>query len=209
MVQANLDDLTQAGRRYFGRAGAIDPKNSIFDIVIVGNAQVSNLYAANAATLNDLSALYLQTKDVTARRWGDATTVLASLVWTAWSAAGAPRLDGFVSGCSTEAVSKPVEIVGLPPVGGWTWSLDGGVPAVVDAGPKPAAADAGFNAVPDSGPVAPNLPTADAAVVEPMVTTEMRLPVETPKAPIGCGCSTPYWPLIALAVAVLRRRRET
>ena len=49
--------------------------------------------------------LFTQSRDMTAKRWGDALTVMASLLWMAWAEAGAPDLPGFgdsacPAGCS-------------------------------------------------------------------------------------------------------------
>jgi hypothetical protein len=201
IVRANLEDLTQAARTFFGTAGAIDPKNAIFDIIIVGNGQVNALYSANAATPNDLPAFYARTREVTAKRWGDATTVMASLVWSAWSAAGAPALDGFAAGCNASVVSTPVRLAGLPVVGGWTWS--------VDAGPGMPMNDAGsMTAEEDAGPVTMTM-SGDAGGPTPNRPTEMN--IVNPKAPIGCGCSAEGLSISVALVALIRarmRRRE-
>jgi hypothetical protein len=141
---ANLNGIaTLASSTYFGTVGKADPRHNIFDIVIVGNAHVGELFAADTATNFDGGTpFYLQVKDLTARRWGDALTVLASLVWSAWAEAGSPQLPGFGAGCSMAAPTAEIVLVGFPVPGGF-FHEDGGAPSPDAGGLDSGVIDAG------------------------------------------------------------------
>ncbi|MHB8876978.1 MAG: phospholipase C/P1 nuclease family protein [Myxococcaceae bacterium] len=137
---AYIDGITTLAAGYYGTAGRADPKNMTFDIVIVGNGLVAALVAADqAATANDggaydMPGFYSAVRDLTARRWGDALTLFASMVMSAWVDAGRPMLSGMPSGCSTAVPQGTVVLQGYPVPGGWP---------PVDAGATDAGADAG------------------------------------------------------------------
>lgn len=130
-VSSYIDGITNLSLQYIGTVGRADPRNNVFDIVIVGNGLVPDLLAADqAATSTDggsysLSKLYAQSKDLTARRWGDALTVMASLIATAWIEAGSPMLSGMPSGCSRSLPQEEIVLKGFPVPGGFTHP-DGG-----------------------------------------------------------------------------------
>lgn len=132
MVSSHLSNLTTASLAYVGTAGKADPKNNIFDIVIAGNAVAPQLAAAHFANPTDDAAFYAAVKDMTARRWGDAVTLLGSIVWSAWAEAGAPNLAGFGASCSKTVPTQEIVLKGYPPAGGFTHP-DGGNPALPDA----------------------------------------------------------------------------
>ncbi len=130
-ARARLDGVTQASRGYYGTLGKADAKNDIFEAIITGNGLVAELISADQQSKTssgapDVQALYERVKDLTARRWGDALTLMASLVATAYVEAGAPRLSGMSSSCSTALPQGKIVFKGYPPVER---------PAAVDPGP--------------------------------------------------------------------------
>ena len=139
---ANMNGVVSLALTYYGTAGRADPLNNIFDVVLVGNATAPALIAADVATssgpdagIHDLPAFYLAVRDLTARRWGDAVTLMSSLIWSAWAQAGSPALTGFPGTCSSLAPSSEIVLKGYPVPGGFTHpgSNDGGF-VVPDAG---------------------------------------------------------------------------
>lgn len=163
-----MNAITNAAVGYYGTAGIADPRNHVFDIVIVGNGLAPTLIAADEAGAAGVVELFNRTRDMTARRWGDGITVMSSMLWTAWNEAGRPNLSNFGSSCSRAGPTAQVVIVGYPPVGGLTPVAlpDGGV---VDAG------------VESDGGVAP-----DAGVeVDAGVTADGGAP--TDGGPVGGG----------------------
>lgn len=119
----------------YGTPGIADPRNNIFDMVIVGNTVLPQLLAADRAASGDggiynpatydMQVLFDQSKDVTSRRWADALTVLSSLLWTAWAEAGRPELSGFTADCSRAPPTTEIVLRGHPTV--LTHPGDGGV----------------------------------------------------------------------------------
>ena len=189
-VLANLNGITTLAATYYGTAGRADPRNNIFDVVLVGNPLVAQLVQADTAAAGSIPALYMATKDLTARRWGDGVTVMSSILWTAWAEAGSPELTGFSSGCSREVPVAEIVIRGYPPPGGFTHpGVDAGTP---DAG---VLTDAGVEV--DAGVDAGNGTGAGGGGGSDMTQ------------PTGCGCIT-VDPLLVVAGALgflLRRRR--
>ncbi len=179
-VKANLEGITAASGGYLGTVGRADPRNNIFDIVMVGNGLVAELIAADqrtAAMSNRMPAFYDAVKDLTARRWGDALTLAASMIAGAWIDAGSPRLGGMTADCVATLPQGEIVLRGYPVPGGFT-------------GTKAAGADAGTAPVPD--PSAPAEPE----------------PIPEPKSG-GCGGSTAAlaWPFLGVGlVAGLRKR---
>ncbi len=139
-VSSQLNGVASGAVGYYGTVGRADPKNNIFDIVLVGQAIQPQLVQWHNAN-TDNTAFYMAARDYTSRRWGDALTLMASLVWTAWAEAGAPSLTGFPSGCSMAQPSGEITLRGFPPNGGLTHP-DGGTPAPPDSGVV----------IPDAGP---------------------------------------------------------
>ncbi len=132
---ANIDGITSKAANYYGTVGRADPVNMTFDIAIVGNGLLATLVAADQSTTradggHDMPGFYAAVSDLTARRWGDALTLFASILASAWVDAGKPLLVGMPSGCSTSVPQGDVVLKGYPMPGGWT-PADGGVP---DAG---------------------------------------------------------------------------
>ncbi len=134
-LSANINGITTLSTSYYGTAGRVDPVNNIFDIVGVGNSKVPDLIAADVATssgmdasVHDIPAFYLAVKDLTARRWGDAVTMMSSLIWSAWVQAGSPALAGFPTACSMAGPGSEIILKGFPVPGGFTHpgSDDGG-----------------------------------------------------------------------------------
>lgn len=113
-VSAQIDAITQLARSYYGTVGRADPRNQIFDAVIVGNPVAQQLIADDTSAQQSTSALYTNTKDLTARRWGDALTMMASLIGSAWLEAGSPTLSGMPSGCATAVSQERMVLVGFP-----------------------------------------------------------------------------------------------
>lgn len=97
LVNANLDAITAQARALFGTPGRVDPRFATFDIVLVGNGLVPQLISADVAARRPRrgQVLFAQSRELTARRWADALTVMSSLLWMAWAEAGAPELPGF------------------------------------------------------------------------------------------------------------------
>ena len=141
-VSAQMTEITNAGRGFIGTAGLADPKNNIFDIVLVGETLEPQLTAWHFANPTDNVAFFNASKELTARRWGDALTVMASIVWSAWARAGAPVLLGFpASGCGLSVPTNEIVLRGFPVPGGFTHP-DGGNPPLPDSGVT----------IPDAGP---------------------------------------------------------
>ena len=147
---ANINAIRDQARMLYGTPGRIDPRYATFDIVLVGPGLVAQLVAADVAAGGldaggggyQRTVLFTQSRELTARRWADALTVMASLLWMAWADAGAPDLPGFTAGCARTTPMAPATLRGFPVVGGWTPAP---VVPPVDAGPVP---DAGR---PDAG----------------------------------------------------------
>ncbi|MBK7860826.1 MAG: hypothetical protein IPJ65_19935 [Archangiaceae bacterium] len=126
-VGSQLTEITNLSRTYIGTPGRADPKNNIFDIVLVGNGLAPQLTTWNTMypVASPDTAFFTAAKDFTARRWGDALTVLSSLVWTAWAEAGSPTLTGFGTTCSMAVPTAEIVLKGFPVSGGFTHP-DGG-----------------------------------------------------------------------------------
>ena len=199
----NLNGVASTAVSFYGTVGRADPRNNIFDIVLVGNGLVPTLIAADSASTT-IAQLYTATRELTGRRWGDALTVMASILWTAWAEAGAPELAGFSSGCSRAVPSTEIVIRGYPaPMGfthpdGGTATMDagsgggGGTGAGGGGGGGAPADDAGLGGGPGGGGAEPT----DAGSDEP-------------PPPTGCGCDVSGAPLLFAAAALLvawRRR---
>jgi hypothetical protein len=159
---ANINAITTDARTYYGTAGRADVKNNIFEVVIAGNPLVPQLinFDLDAGSTN-IQKLFINSRTLTAKRWGDAVTLLSSIVWTAWAQAGSPELSGFNASCSRAVPTNRIVAVGYPPAAGFTLPTtpfpDAGIfdaGTLFDAGtPDAAIADAaGFDAsVPDAG----------------------------------------------------------
>lgn len=217
---ANINAIRDQARTFYGTPGVIDPRYATFDVVLVGNPLVAGLIAADVAA-GGLDAggggyqrqvLFTQSRDMTAKRWGDALTVMASILWMAWAEAGAPDLPGFTAGCGRSVPTMPAVLRGFPVT--WTPAPprpDGGV-LVVDAG-RP---DSGVVTI-DAGPMVDAGPNTggggaggggggfnvDGGIFQPFdagIGTEQ---------PVGCQCqSAPgFWVLLAAAALLLRRPR--
>ncbi len=214
-VSSNLNAIQDLAATLYGTPGIADAKNNIFDCVIVGNGLVPQLIAADRAASGDggvydkdtykLPVLFDLSKDFTARRWADAETVLASLIWTAWAQAGSPELlgadGGFSSTCSRAPPSGEIVIRGFPVPGGFTHPGDGGVVFPPrDAGMPQVGTDSGVD-VPDAG-------STDGGAGGGQGGGSGGGGGDQP--PVGCGCSqleSSALLLGALAM-VLRRRRH-
>ncbi len=182
-----LNGITAVARASYGTPGRADPVNNIFDVVVVGNGLVNTLVAADVATPGDMPGFYAAVKDLTGRRWGDALTVLASLLWSAWADAGQPELTGFSASCSRAVPTAEIAIVGYPVPGGFTHPV-----AAVDGGVTPPAPDAGSPEV-DGGVDAPVDGGGEVA------------------SAVGCGCrqlEAGPWAWAALALVLLRSGRR-
>lgn len=219
-VASNIDGITTQARTFYGTPGVIDPRYATFDVVLVGNPLVPGLVAADVAA-GGLDAggggyqrqvLFTQSRDMTAKRWGDALTVMASLLWMAWAEAGAPDLPGFTSGCGRGVPMMPAVLRGFPVT--WTPAPprpDAGV-VVVDAG-RP---DSGVVTV-DAGPVVdagPNTGGGGAGGGGGTFNVDggIFVPFDAgigSEQPVGCQCqSAPaFWVLLAAAALLLRRPR--
>lgn len=144
---AQINEITTLMRGYYGTVGKAHPKHHIFDAVIAGHPVAIKLIDDDTAAAGSMTALYANTKELTARRWGDSVTVMASLIGTAWVEAGAPMLAGMPSGCDANVAQGQLSLKGfaLPAP---TWDPDAGtVPAdggVEDAGSS--SGDGGGNA---------------------------------------------------------------
>lgn len=99
-VSSNINSIAARANLYYGTLGRADPRNHIFDIIIVGNPLAQQLATADSQGGGDVTALYNATNDLTSRRWGDAITLMASLVASAWVDAGKPIISGMPSPCS-------------------------------------------------------------------------------------------------------------
>ena len=209
-VSANLNELQDQASSLYGTPGVADPKNNIFDCVIVGNGLLPQLIAADQAASGDggvynkdtyqLPVLFSLSKNLTARRWADAETVLASLLWSAWAQAGSPELlgadGGFSDSCSRAAPTGEIVLRGYPVPGGFTHPGDGGVAFPPrDAGTPVEVVDAGVNGT-DAGMTGGGAGggTGGGGAEQP---------------PVGCGCSQLEGSMLLLgAVAMMLRRRR-
>ncbi len=185
-VRSNIDGIAALSATYLGTLGRAHPRHATFDIVIVGNGLVPQLVAADQAAHDggtfDMPKFYESVKDLTARRWGDALTLLASLVASAWLDAGKPMLPGMPAGCSTDVPQGEVVLKGFPVPGGWYQPPP-------DAGGAGGGGGGGFGGLDAGAQPPPNAPG------------------ETPPASCGgCGgAAFLVWPAL-LAFARLRRR---
>ena len=149
-----LNGIAADAKTYYGTVGWADPKNNIFDVVLVGNGLVGTLVAADQSHVGDMPGFYGAVRELTARRWGDALTLMASILWTAWAEAGAQVLPGFASNCSMAVPSQEIVLKGYPPAGGFGHP-DGGPHLLDDAG-SPMTPDASVGDDAGSGvPVTP------------------------------------------------------
>lgn len=207
---AHLNGVASAAVGYYGTVGRADPRNNIFDVVLVGNGLVSALIAADSASTT-LAQLYTATRELTARRWGDALTLMASILWTAWAEAGAPDLAGFTAGCSRARPTMEIVLRGYPPPMGFT-HLDGGVPTGGGAGGGTGGGSAGGGGAggggAGGGTGGGEAGGAGGGFVDPF---DAGTGGEPPPPPTGCGCAASGLRFsVALAAAlalVLRRRR--
>jgi hypothetical protein len=209
-VNANLDAITTQARGLYGTPGRIDPRYATFDIVLVGNGLVPTLIAADVAA-GGLDAgsgyqrqvLFAQSRELTARRWADAVTVMSSFLWMAWAEAGAPDLPGFTAGCSRAQPMMPTVLRGYPPMSGWT-PLP---PPRPDAGPDAGRPDAGVDAGVDAGPVGGGSAGGEPSGGGPFNPAPFDAGVAEPMEPVGCQCQSGsgWWLLLALPL-LLRRR---
>lgn len=219
-VTANINAIRDQARTFYGTPGVIDPRYATFDVVLVGNPLVPGLVAADVAA-GGLDAggggyqrqvLFTQSRDMTAKRWGDALTVMASLLWMAWAEAGAPDLPGFTAGCGRGVPMMPAVLRGFPVT--WTPAPprpDAGV-VVVDSG-RP---DSGVVTV-DAGPMVdagPNTGGGGAGGGGGTFNVDggIFVPFDAgigSEQPVGCQCqSAPaFWVLLAAAALLLRRPR--
>lgn len=218
----NLNAIRDQARTLFGTPGRLDPRYATFDIVLVGNGLVNQLIAADVAAGGldaggggyQRAVLFTQSRDLTARRWGDALTVMASLLWMAWADAGAPDLTGFTATCARTLPTGPAVLRGYPMSGGWT-----PLPVTPDAGPPDAGRpDAGG---PDAGEPDAGLGDAGSSGAggggAPMFNVgggDIFRPFDAgigSEPPVGCQCqSAPgFWLFAVLAALVLRRPRAS
>jgi hypothetical protein len=192
---SNLNGVATLARSYFGTVGKADPRNNIFDVVLVGNGLVPALIAADIASTST-AQLYTATRDLTARRWGDALTVMASLLWSAWAEAGAPELPGFSGSCSRAVPTGEIAIIGYPPAGGFTHPKPDAGPGGGGGGRPP---DAGAGGGGGGGEVMDGGALTDGGVAPPV-------------EPLGCTCASAGSPLVfafwAAVSAWARRRRR-
>lgn len=222
-VTANLNAIRDQARMLYGTPGRIDPRYATFDIVLVGNPLVASLIAADVAA-GGLDAggggyqrqvLFTQSRDLTARRWADALTVMASLLWQAWADAGAPDLPGFTTGCARTTPMAPAVLRGYPVPGGWTplpIAPDAGRP---DAGGADAGAtiDAGLDGGLDGGNTGGGA-AGGSAGGDPFATFDGSVfqPFDAGLGgtnPVGCQCQSAgdgYWLLLLFAALHFRRR---
>jgi hypothetical protein len=183
---SQLNGVASTAQGYYGIPGWADPKNNIFDSVLVGQALVAVLVQADQAHVGDPVGFYTAVRELTGRRWGDALTLLSSIIWTAWAEAGAPVLTGFAGGCSMAVPTAEIVLKGYPPPSGFTHP-DGGLPSPSDASVE----DAGLTGNDDAGTGSGSMP-----------------PPEIP----ACGCHlspglSALWVLLSLAGVRLWRRR--
>lgn len=115
-ASSRLDAVSARAELYFGTLGRVDARNHIFDIVEVGNGLLPELVNADLANA-DMTAFFNAVLDLTARRWGDALTLQASLIASAWVDAGSPKLTGMSNTCSMEVPQGTLVLKGyaLPP----------------------------------------------------------------------------------------------
>lgn len=113
-VTSNMDGIVALVPTYFGQVGRLAPKDTTFDAVLVGNPLVPGLVQTDVTSHGSLPALYSYSKDMTARRWGDAVTVTASLLASAYEEAGAPVFAGMPSGCTQVPLAPSLELKGYP-----------------------------------------------------------------------------------------------
>lgn len=203
---ANLNGLATAAKGYYGTSGKADPRNNIFDVVLVGNGVLPQLLAVDQSAFlsdggYDLAALYSGSKDLTARRWGDALTLLSSMVWSAWAEAGAPELSGFSGSCSRAVPTADPVLVGFPPPGGFTHPDAGSSGSGGGTGAGGGGAPGGGTAASGGGTAATGGGAAGSSGGgQGGGTTE---------PPSGCGCqSGPVAGLLG-ALALLARRRRS
>ncbi len=218
---ANINAVRDQARLLYGTPGRIDPRYATFDIVLVGTGLVGQLVAADVAAGGldaggggyQRSVLFNQSRDLTARRWADALTVMASLLWMAWAEAGSPELPGFTAGCGRTTPMAPATLRGFPVPGGWTPA-----PPRPDAGPLPDAGgpDAGG---PDGGRAGGSAgggsATGGGMGMFNVGGGAIFLPFDAglgPRMePVGCQCqSAPgFYVLLGLVALFLRRPRAS
>lgn len=147
-TKANIDAITTSMRQHYGTLGKADPRHHLFDIILVGHPLSVELIAQDTQAQGDMAALYQNSREMTARRWADSLTLLASLVGTAWVEAGKPMLSGMPQGCSTDVAQGELVLEGyaLPP----PYVPDAGTPAI-DSGTPVSPSDGGT--WPDGGDV--------------------------------------------------------
>jgi hypothetical protein len=196
-LPGNLNALTDAARGYFGTPGKMNVRNNIFEVVLAGNPLVPQLIQFDVASGGDEQKLFDLSKDLTARRWGDATTLLASVAWSAWAEAGSPELSGFTASCSKIAPNGPPVVRGYPPPNGFT-SSDAGVRD--GGGSVSGELDASVSGL-DAGELDAGIIKNDAGTPDGGVTTSNL--VDTNR---GCHCSSGF-SMAALLGLVWRRRR--
>lgn len=202
-VSANINAIRDQARTYFGTPGRIDPRYATFDIVLAGQRVVPQLIAADVAAGGldagagyQRTVLFTESRELTARRWGDALTVMSSLIWLAWAEAGAPSLTGFANGCSRAPPTVAVVLRGFPPPNGWT--------ALPTPRPDSGVVDA---SVPDAGRDAGTASTSDGGDPLPFPTLDAGVDVE-PEPPMGCQCQGGSGlGLMAALMLALRSRR--
>lgn len=185
-----MDAVTQQMRTFYGTLGKAHPRHQIFDAVIVGHPLAHQIIQADTTAGADNAALFQNTRELTAKRWADSLTFLASLVGTAWVEAGKPTLAGMPQGCNTEVPQGEVVLDGYA----WPepWPPDAGTEPVTDAGePQP---DAGGK------PGDWDPPPSDGG------TPGQQTPAE---ACTGCGGgpAAAIWPLALFGLVVITRRR--
>ncbi|MBE2253898.1 MAG: hypothetical protein IAE78_30495 [Myxococcus sp.] len=222
---ANLNAIRDQARTLFGTPGRLDPRYATFDIVLVGNGLVSQLIAADVAAGGldaggggyQRTVLFTQSRDLTARRWADALTVMASLLWMAWADAGSPDLPGFTAGCARTAPLAPATLRGFPVPNGWTptpMAPDAGAPdaSVPDASVAADASvmtDAGSDGGSGGGAGGGGGGMFNVGGGDIFAPFDAGLP--TRMEPVGCQCqSAPgFWALLAFVAVFLRRPRVT
>jgi hypothetical protein len=124
-ASSQLEAIAQAARGYYGTLGRSRPRDDVFDGVIVGNPLAAALTGWDWDNQGDMAALYAISKDLTARRFGDALTLMASLIGSAWVDAGRPLLTGMAGGCSSEVAQGELALAGYPLP---QWPADAGAP---------------------------------------------------------------------------------
>ncbi len=188
--QTRLNALAVAMRGYYGQLGRVDPKNHTFDLIQVGVPLAQKIIFDDFNSNGAMDALYANTSEITARRFADGVTLMASLVGTAWVEAGSPKLSGMPSGCSTSFPETTVELRGYPLP----------QPQPEDGGTDGGTDDAGTGDEDGGG--------GGGGGGIPWVPTE---PLPEP-APGGCGCASAPMSMIFLmipaAAFVMRSRRR-